>query len=200
MINLTGQRFGRLVATQRAPHARRVHWRCACDCGGEAVVSADRLRSGKTGSCGCRRHGQSRLPEYRVWATMLERCRRPRAANYHNYGGRGIGVCERWLDFDAFYADMGARPSPKHSIDRIDNDGNYEPGNCRWATASEQNRNKRPSFWMLGSKLVRADAGAIRGLLAEGLTQTAIAARFGVTQSHISRIASGEHWRSQEGH
>lgn len=88
-------------------------------------------------------HGQSRTPEFRAWWDMRQRCLNPNVASYANYGGRGIRVCDRWNDFSAFRADMGCRPSPAHSLDRIDNDGNYEPGNCRWATRSEQQRNKR---------------------------------------------------------
>jgi len=117
---------------------------------------------GKTRSCGCRiiqvltangyamrQHGESKSvgraasPEYRTWDGMKERCRNPNHKAYANYGGRGISVCERWLDFESFLLDMGRRPSPTHSIDRINNDGNYEPGNCRWATRDEQNRNQR---------------------------------------------------------
>jgi hypothetical protein len=86
----------------------------------------------------------TQTPEYNTWANMLSRCRNPKNDRYRDYGERGITVCERWLRFENFLVDMGLRPSDRHSIDRINNDGNYEPLNCRWATSSEQNNNKRP--------------------------------------------------------
>lgn len=89
------------------------------------------------------KHGMDGTPTHRAWVSMLQRCMNPRNKNYPNYGGRGITVCAQWKDFRAFLGDMGERPSPELSLDRIDNDGNYEPGNCRWATRSEQQRNKR---------------------------------------------------------
>ena len=146
----TGTRFGRLTVLEEAERRTRRQFRCKCDCGGVSVVALEHLRSGHTTSCGCvrqgnnRTHGLSHLPEHSVWCGMVKRCVNPNAKGYKLYGGRGLTVCERWKEsFNAFYTDMGPRPSPKHSIDRVDNDGNYEPSNCRWATRSQQQRNMR---------------------------------------------------------
>lgn len=93
-------------------------------------------------------HGMHKSREYQVWADMKTRCRNPRCRIYKHYGGRGISVCERWQKFENFYADMGPRPGPEYSLDRIDNDGNYEPGNCQWAVKSQQNSNKRTNTYV----------------------------------------------------
>lgn len=143
-----GSRFGRWVVTEASSGPRT--W-CRCDCGTEKVVATKTLRSGKSRSCGCQRrdlnpnlsHGGSYSPEYRAWRHMINRCTNPKVPCYERYGGRGIGVCERWRhDFAAFLTDVGPRPSPDHTLGRIDNDGNYEPGNVRWETWSEQSRNR----------------------------------------------------------
>lgn len=131
---------------------------CRCDCGTERQVAQCRLRSGRSRSCGCLRpdqlttHGNAprgRKPaEYDVWSAMRSRCNSPSDPGFRHYGGRGIKVCQRWDTFAAFLSDMGRRPSERHSIDRIDNDGDYEPGNCRWATQKDQCRNQRSNVWV----------------------------------------------------
>lgn len=150
--NLAGQKFGRwTVISFAGKSASKNHrWLCCCDCGTEQVVQAGCLNYGATKSCGCLRrelyttHGMSKHPIFNAWRDMLARCATLSHKSFHNYGGRGIKVCPRWLNsFENFYADMGDRPSEKHSLDRINNDGNYEPGNCKWSTQREQTRNTR---------------------------------------------------------
>lgn len=151
LTEMTGQTFGLLTVLGRAPDkvsAAQAYWQCRCECGQEIAVNGSSLRRGSTRSCGCGRvkHGlANKAPEYHVWEGIKQRCLNPNRRGYEYWGGRGISVCERWLEFENFYADMGPRPGPGYSIDRSDNDGNYEPGNCRWATASEQQRNTRRS-------------------------------------------------------
>lgn len=152
--DMVGLRFGRLtvLSVHRVGYRRKCM--CICECGNEKEIAADNVLNAHTTSCGCFRvevtrarsirHGQSnKTPEYQAWAQMRRRCNsRARLHNSHRYSGRGIKVCDRWLEFESFFEDMGCRPSPRHSIERRDNDGDYTPDNCYWATKAQQARNR----------------------------------------------------------
>lgn len=161
-----GQRYGRLTAIEfsgRERHGWAV-WRFRCDCGKELTALAANARYGTTKSCGCLRikHGMNGTKEYHSWIGMLSRCRDPNNAGYKDYGGRGITVCDRWTKFENFFADMGLKPSPSHSIDRIDNNGNYEPSNCKWSTPEEQSNNQRAKT--LDRKLAITNTSGFTGI------------------------------------
>lgn len=167
-IDLEGQRFGHLTVLGYLPRrsdSPHVYWLCRCDCGTFTGPSTGKLRSTSTVSCGCykgeitaarmTRHGLTDAPEYNLYLKIKSRCLRPDDPHFQDYGGRGISICDRWLNgeygrtgFECFLADVGPRPSRGHSIDRIDNDGNYEPGNCRWATPTQQARNRRSNIYV----------------------------------------------------
>ena len=154
--DLSGRRFGRLRAVSIAvPTGKRRQWECVCDCGNLTNVDVSKLLNGHTQSCGCLQrertaaakttHGLRRKypSEYGVWLSMRNRCALESVKCFDRYGGRGITVCERWHDFANFLNDMGPRPGPEYSVDRVDNDAGYGPENCKWATRYEQGRNKR---------------------------------------------------------
>lgn len=162
--DITGQKFNHLVVLGPSHRDERgsVLWTCRCVCGKDFAVPSSRLRNGRTRSCGCRKfdniaerkvkHGHARRGRksvYGIWMKMLRRCYDPKDSQYERYGGRGIKVCDRWrTSIDAFASDMGPRPSRGHSIDRKDNDGNYEPGNCKWSTTVEQENNRRTNVFV----------------------------------------------------
>lgn len=150
LIDVTDQKFGRLVVLERAGSDRwsQAMWRCRCDCGNWVNVSGYGLRSGNTRSCGCLQkdvvtvHGKSHTRAYYCWASMKDRCINPRSCSYKDYGGRGISICEDFQTFESFYSLMGDPPDGK-SLDRVNNDGDYCRENCRWATPKEQANNRR---------------------------------------------------------
>ncbi len=192
----TGKRYGQLTVIEQAPppeHVKRkdtAYWRCRCDCGNTVIVVGVSLREGNTASCGCLQratavatmttHGMYKSTEYQSWQGMKERCYNPANRSYPNYGGRGIAVCDRWRDsFVAFFEDMGPKPSPTHSLDRIDGNGDYRPDNCRWATREQQQNNLRIN----------------RMLTYDGKTQTLArwAKELGIRQKTISTRLSAGH-------
>ena len=167
---LAGMRFGRLVAERRDDsNHRHPMWICHCDCGLNCLVQAANLVSGNTRSCGCLRadllrsrpncHGKSRTKVYVAWLKAKQRCRDFTAAEFADYGGRGISFCERWNDFKLFLADMGEPPTKHHSLDRVDVHRGYEPGNCRWAVKRTQANNTRANHFLTfdGHRLTLAE-------------------------------------------
>lgn len=179
--DLLGMKFNRLtVVSYYGRIKNHTRWNVICDCGKEAIVDAYDLKNNKTVSCGCYneekkiRHGYARdsgtVSEYSIWEAMKGRCCNKNNAMFSRYGGRGISVCDRWKhSFVNFLEDMGSRPSAKHSIDRIDNDGNYEPSNCRWATMKEQSRNMSRNRWV--------DYNGVRMVIKDWATELGIDSR-----------------------
>lgn len=202
IVDISSQRFGRLKALSFAGlnRHRKATWNCICDCGRECVVLANTLRNGHTQSCGCRKidlltsHGHTagdrKSPTYKSWEAMISRCTNPKNVSYAQYGGRGIKVCGRWRDsFDAFLADVGERPSGT-TLDRFpDNDGDYEPGNVRWADRHAQ------AIGRCTTTLNDVSVSLIRYMVRRGSSHRGVAYAFGVTRGAVQAILYGHAWR-----
>ena len=200
-IEMDGMVIGRLTVLQRAENdARgRAQWLCQCSCGETKIICGVHLRRKAILSCGClrdekiatvrRTHGLARTPEYNVFPGMIDRCENHKNKRYGRYGGRGIKICIGWRNsFATFIADMGKRPSPKHTIERLDNDGDYEPGNCVWATRKQNGRNTSTV------KLSRSLAAAAKLVRDSGDNLSAWAREHGVSQATAWYAATGRTW------
>ena len=156
MVDLVGQKFDRLTVLKRVGSRYSHHiWQCKCDCGELKEISGISLKKGLSRSCGClaregnnKSHGLAKTRQYKIWANMLKRCNNPKGNRYYIYGGKGIKVCDNWLKFESFWNDMKKGYSDNLSIDRINNNGNYEKNNCRWATKYEQMNNRSNSVFV----------------------------------------------------
>lgn len=172
-LEIVGNRYGRLVVTGREENkGTNTMWKCLCDCGNEKIVRGSSLTSGNTLSCGCfqkskvseanKTHGMSCGDEYSTYTDIKSRCYNKKVRNYHRYGGRGILMCEEWKEsFEKFYNDMGPKPSSRHQIDRIDNNGNYDPKNCRWVLPKDNSVNRSTSkIWCVNGKAYKSSFDA----------------------------------------
>jgi hypothetical protein len=211
-----GTRFGRLVVIGQAPllitkSGTARQYLCECDCGNRKIIHGGSLRSGRSNSCGCLhkeitsrreyKHGHTAnkkwSQEYRAWKNMRYRCSSKKSSHYYRYGARGIKVCSRWNDFKLFIEDMGLKPSVKHSIERIDNDGNYEPSNCKWALESEQSRNKSTNRFLIfnGQKRILSDWSKILNLKPETIINRIKRGWTVENALSVPKLRSGSFWK-----
>ena len=200
-----GERFGRLIVLDRRENKKGPHVLCSCrcDCGTEIITRLNRLISGDTKSCGClkrelarsmvkkglnRTHGLYGTGAHTTWSQMIQRCKNKNNPAYKDYGGRGISICKEWEKFENFHNDMGDRPIGLE-LDRRNNDGNYEPNNCRWVTPKINARNRRTTILsMEKAVLIRKEAKKT------GITHKKLAKRYGVSKSTIAKITCGDQW------
>lgn len=207
--DLRGMKFQKLRPLDYLGNdGRRSLWRCVCDCGGERVVRSTQLTSGEVKHCGSRAcekevrgaskrgprtHGMSQHPAYWIWRSMRDRCRLPTHQAWHNYGARGIYVCERWQSFEKFWADMGDSYQRGLTIDRIDNEGPYSPSNCRWASYHQQARNQR------GNRMIQTPQGEMplwEASRVSGIGKTTLAYRVAVGWPP-ERLFEKPHWSNR---
>lgn len=173
MKDLSGNVFGYLTVIRQDGRNKwnQPMWLCRCQCGKERIVRGSSLRTGRSRSCGClQANPEYKTAAYNSWDAMIQRCNNPKHPKYASYGARGIRVCERWLDFKVFLEDMGQKPNGL-SLDRIDNDGHYEPGNCRWATRKQQQNNRRNTVYVETTKgrLSLAEVAQESGMTIKGI-------------------------------